>query len=55
MGKRLNREPIIIHWNGRTIEAVPCSHKHRALFEAGYLVLSCSRCSLRRVHEMEDA
>ena len=38
--------PIIFEVNGKTVSAIPCSKRHREYFEAGYLVLSCKKCTL---------
>ena len=40
VARALVSDPIIIRTDGKTIEARPCSKKHRAYFEGGYLVLS---------------
>lgn len=48
--RTLVSDPLIIELpDGKVIEARPCSRKHREYFEAGFLVLSCSKCKMARV------
>lgn len=41
-------KPLILTIDGKTIECEPCP-KHFRYFEAGYLVVSCKKCVVRRI------
>ena len=52
----LMAEPVIVKFDGKTIEATPCSKAHRAHFESGLLILTCRKCQLRvKPEEPADA
>lgn len=39
---------VAVTFDGRTFDYTPCSKKHAAYFEAGYLVPSCRKCAIIR-------